>query len=68
MGHNHFRETDFYAIVVSSDGQNYDWVLSATGRVSSVLLVLIAFFVFANVVSRFAGFPLPWLFDVTCFA
>jgi tripartite ATP-independent transporter DctM subunit len=48
-------------------GKGIDWVLSATGRVSSVLLVLIAFFVFANVVSRFAGFPLPWLFDVTCF-
>ncbi len=44
-----------------------DRVLSVTGRVTSVLLVLIAFFVFANVVSRFVGFPLPWLFDVTCF-
>ena len=34
---------------------------------TAILLVLIAFFVFVNVISRFVGFPLPWLFDVTCF-
>lgn len=45
-----------------------DGALSTTGILISVLILLIAIFVFANVVSRFAGQPLPWLFDMTCFS
>lgn len=49
-------------------GRTIDRALSITGLLISVLLLLIAIFVFANVVSRFVGQPLPWLFDVTCFS
>jgi C4-dicarboxylate transporter DctM subunit len=42
-------------------------VLSITGQLVSVLLVFIALFVFGNVVSRAAGYPLPWLFDISGF-
>jgi C4-dicarboxylate transporter DctM subunit len=43
-------------------------ILAIAGQLISVFLVFIALFVFANVVSRLAGAPLPWLFDVTCFS
>jgi C4-dicarboxylate transporter DctM subunit len=67
MGHDRLGGRMFMQTVLRAIDKGIDGVLSVTGRVSSVLMVLIAFFVFANVVSRFAGFPLPWLFDVTCF-
>ena len=41
-------------------------VTSATGLLAAVFLLLIALFVFANVVSRFLGQPLPYLFALTC--
>ncbi len=44
-----------------------DKILSTTGHITSILLVLISFFVFINVISRMIGQPMPWLFDVTCF-
>jgi C4-dicarboxylate transporter DctM subunit len=44
-----------------------DKTLSITGQLTSILLVLISLFVFVNVVSRFVGMPMPWLFDITCF-
>jgi len=43
-------------------------VTSATGLISAVFLLLIALFVFANVVSRFIGQPLPFLFSMTCYS
>ena len=45
-----------------------DRVISATGQFAAVLLMCIALFVFANVVSRLLGKPLPWLFDMTTFS
>jgi len=42
-------------------------VTSVTGQISSWLLVIVALFVFVNVVSRFIGTPLPWLFTATCY-
>jgi C4-dicarboxylate transporter DctM subunit len=45
-----------------------DVIFTVTGQLISLFLICIALFVFANVVSRLAGQPLPWLFDVTCFS
>ena len=43
-------------------------VVSGTGLFSAVLLFLLGIFVFCNSLSRFLGFSLPWLFDVTTFS
>ncbi len=40
-------------------------VNSFTGTISAVLLLVIVFFVFGNAVSRFAGYPLVGLFELT---
>jgi len=52
--------------VVKAIDKAVNGVTSATGLVSAVFLLLIALFVFVNVVSRFLGQPLPYLFAMTC--
>ena len=42
-------------------------VTKATGWLAELLILAIAFFVFINAASRFLGFTLPWLFDLTTF-
>lgn len=53
--------------IIRAIDKGIDGTLSITGQLTSVLLVLIALFVFGNVVSRAVGLPLPWLFDITGF-
>lgn len=45
-----------------------DFVVIKSGQFASILLVAISIFVFINVISRFVGVPLPWLFELTCFS
>jgi C4-dicarboxylate transporter DctM subunit len=58
----------FMLKIIRTIDKGIDWALSIAGQLTSVFLIFIALFVFANVVSRLAGQPLPWLFDVTCFS
>ncbi|MFH1078927.1 MAG: TRAP transporter large permease subunit, partial [Pseudomonadota bacterium] len=49
-------------------GHVIDKIVSGTGHLAALMIMGIALFVFLNSVSRFAGFSLPWLFDITTFS
>jgi C4-dicarboxylate transporter DctM subunit len=49
-------------------GYAIDKLISGTGFLAALLIFGISLFVFVNSVSRFAGFSLPWLFDMTTFS